>query len=261
MKRDLFSECFDGRVSPEEFKKTFCDHCRNPTCSVANWNEDMFGSRVSTQMDKLFNPVLADPNNPKYSSLRERDFPSLFREAIRLETADRIGDWSIPSENVVLANIAPEAASNESQDLVEKALKSLKQGRDQGDQDTEEVEIETLPSTEQDQEIGDQEVSEPESAPEKPKQNSHQNVNENKQVSENKLQNPSKPEHTLPPKGSSNFGKNTDFQDGFTIGGDLPSQEIDTPRSTRKRVLDSWGSSDSKIIEPGTKVNMGKKKK
>ena len=211
-------------------------------------------------MNQLFNPVMADPNNPKYSSLRERDFPSLFRQAIRLEAADRIGDWSIPSENVVLANISPEPASDESQDLVEKALKSLKQGRDQGDQESSEPETETPASTEQVLQNEDQEISKQETEAETPKQNSHQNMTENKQESENKLQKSSETEQTRPPRGSSSFDKNTDFQDGFVIGGDLPSQEIDTPRSKRKRVLDSWGSSDSKIVEPGTKVNMGKKK-
>ena len=50
-----------------------------------------------------------------------------------METADRVGDWSIPTENVVLANISPQTATNESQDLVEEAVRSLK-GKDQGDQ-------------------------------------------------------------------------------------------------------------------------------
>ena len=89
-------ECFDGRVSPDEFKRHSATIVETlPVFSQVG--DDKFGQRVHTQMNQLFNPVMVDPNNPKYSSLRER-LPSLFRQAIRLEAADRIGDWSIPRE-------------------------------------------------------------------------------------------------------------------------------------------------------------------
>lgn len=256
MKKDLFSECFDGRVSPEEFKNTFCDHCRNPSCALAKWDADKFGSRVQTQMDRLFNPTFADPANPKHRRVREQDFPSLFKEAIRLETADRVGDWSIPSENVVLANIAPEPASEESKDLVERAVRSLK-GKDQGDQ----VEDQVLPSEALEAQSGDQEVAEDNSGNSEKKEKHTKTKTSNKRKPETKLGKETTEQKTLPPTEVSERQKNTDFSDGFTIGGDLPSQDIDGTPTKKQRVLESWGSSSgSKVVEPGSKIKMGKKK-
>lgn len=259
MKKDLFNECYDGKVSPEEFRATFCDHCRNPTCALAQWGDDKFGHRVNTQMDKLFNPVLADPNNPKYSRLRERDFPSLFKQAIRLEAADRAGDWEIPTENVVLATIAPEQASESSQDKLEEALKSLKNQDQEEDQQDQEI-SEDLPSEPPEANLGDQGFENEIQTLEKEIEKPPENQDPNRQSLENNFESSTQSENTPRQRVASSSSMNTDFSDGFTIGGDLPSQDIDATPTKRKRVLDSWGSSDSKVVEPGTKVNMGKKK-
>lgn len=257
MKRDLFSECFDGRVSPEEFKATFCDHCRNPSCALAKWDVDKFGGRVQTQMDRLFNPTFADPSNPKHQRVREQDFPSLFKEAIRLETADRVGDWSIPTENVVLANITPTPASDESKDLVEKAVRSLK-GQDQEDQGKEQELASEAPKANSE----DQEIRETVSTTSKTQRETDQKLTPNKEKSEKTSVSKQNVEKTPDPRAASSGQNNTNFSDGFTIGGDLPSQDIDGTSSKKQRVLDSWGSSSgSNVVEPGTKVKMGKKNK
>ncbi|MEC7108996.1 MAG: hypothetical protein VXX11_03185 [Planctomycetota bacterium] len=250
MKKDLFDDCFDKRASPTEFKEVFCNRCRNPVCVHAQWGQDKFTARNAMQEAKLFNPSFADTSNPKYASLRQRDFPSLFREAIRLHRADEIGDWSLPEDNVVLAPIAAESASGESQDLVEKAVASLKKGsRDQVE------EPETAPEAPETQSAGST-VSDSEILEENLARKSHQNLTPKSK--ENADQSPSESETRRPTKQGASE-KNTFFDDGEMVGGDYPRQDFDKPKTKKQRVVDSWGSS-SKIHEPGTTIKMGKKK-
>lgn len=76
------------------FQETFCKRCRNPDCCHAMWSRDKFGTRVATQMDRLFKPSQADPRSSRYSMLV--DFADMMETALRLEEADRRGDWEIP---------------------------------------------------------------------------------------------------------------------------------------------------------------------
>ena len=253
MQKDLFKECFDERASATEFKEVFCNRCRNPICTQAGWGKDKFGLRTNTQEARLFNPTFADPNNPKHASLRKRDFPSLFREAVRLERADAIGDWSLPDENVVLAPIESQAATDESQDLVEKAVKSLRNegSRDQPDQAADEEIALDAPEA---QSTGSTDVGfgedENEDAP-------HQVENLTAQSKKNEdLRN--EVNETLRSTTKETHKKNTSFDDGQMVGGDYPRQQIDEEKTKKQRVLDSWGS-DGKVHDPGTTIKMGKK--
>ena len=97
MKDDLFNECYDRQVSPEEFRQVFCNRCRNPRCVLAGWANDQFGSRMEGQIDRLFNATLASPDDPRFQHLHEAEFPNLLKQAIRLNIADQRGDWSLPS--------------------------------------------------------------------------------------------------------------------------------------------------------------------
>lgn len=79
------------------FKETFCKRCRNRDCQHAKWADDKFSARVNTQVDRFFNnPNRADQGAPQYAQIP--DFANMLREAIRLEAADRRGDWSVPEE-------------------------------------------------------------------------------------------------------------------------------------------------------------------
>ena len=255
--KDLFKECFDERVPANEFKETFCSHCRNPVCTQAGWGKDKFGARVSNQESRRVNPSFADPNNPKYNSLQKRDFPSLFREAIRLERADSIGDWSLPEENVVLAPIEPTAATDESQDLVEKAVESLRKDgvEDQEDQADQEVGTETAPEAPEAQSPGSTNPSAAEDAKTPARSNDDFLTPESKENEHLDQPLEETPRRTTQGEGQ----KNTHFEDGQMLGGDQPRQDFDEVISNKMRVLDSWGS-DGKIHEPGTTVKMGKKK-
>lgn len=251
MKKDLFDDCFDKRASPTEFKSVFCNRCRNPVCVHAQWGQDKFTARNAVQEAKLFNPTFANADDPKYATLRQRDFPSLFREAIRLHRADEIGDWSLPEDNVVLAPIDAESASEESQDLVEKAVASLKKGsRDQAQEPEtapEEPETQTAGSTVPESENEGQDLNQESLQNLNPK--SKQNADTSAPVSKTRL--PTK-------QGTSE--KNTFFDDGEMVGGDYPRQDFDEPKTKKQRVVDSWGSG-GKIHEPGTTIKMGNKKK
>ena len=100
--RNLLSECNNLGLSPQEFMDTFCRRCRNYTCTNAGWADSAWEYRMRTQVDRLFDERLeADPDDPRYERVREAQFPSLLREAIRLDLAEQKGDWSIPSDEEV----------------------------------------------------------------------------------------------------------------------------------------------------------------
>ena len=85
------------------FMGTFCQHCRNPDCTHAQWNKDKFGARVASQMERLFHPNQADPRSSRYSMLV--DFGDMLEQAIRLEVSDMRGDWEIP-DSLTIQNMA-----------------------------------------------------------------------------------------------------------------------------------------------------------
>lgn len=99
-KQDLLEGCISdisgkGDRDYKAFQETFCARCRNPECVHAQWSKDKFSARVSTQEDRFFNtPQIVATEHPKFAQIP--DFINMFQEAIRLEAADRLGDWSIP---------------------------------------------------------------------------------------------------------------------------------------------------------------------
>jgi hypothetical protein len=132
--KDLWNQgCYDGRSNPQEFERMFCRRCRNPDCVRAGWSKDLFGERVISQRSLLLQPQEADPADPRYRRIRGMDFPDLLREAVRLESADARGDWTLPGEAVHLAPIPREMAPDESEDLVEKAARALRKEQDPPD--------------------------------------------------------------------------------------------------------------------------------
>jgi len=102
---DLLDQCIDDLSAPgserdfNAFQETFCKRCRNPDCIHAKWADDKFSARVATQVDRFFgSPQIAAGENPKYAKIV--DFQDCFREAIRLEAADRAGDWEVPEVDI-----------------------------------------------------------------------------------------------------------------------------------------------------------------
>jgi hypothetical protein len=123
---DLLEECLADLGQQEKnyqaFQETFCQHCRNPQCVHAKWAQDKFGARVSKQVERVFNPVRIDPKSvPKYAILP--DFVSMVQEAMRLEIADRRGDWEIP--DVPIVDGRPQVAQPSVTSAVDDAVRRL----------------------------------------------------------------------------------------------------------------------------------------
>jgi len=52
---------------------------------------------MATQADRLlYNPLFADPNDPKFEEIKQQHFANLLERAMQIEVADRKGDWEIP---------------------------------------------------------------------------------------------------------------------------------------------------------------------
>lgn len=103
---DLWSECFDGvaqkEMSPQSFKQMFCDGCMNAGCRNSKGAGMKWVQRIRTQVNDLVdNPVIADPNDPRYREIVSQDFRPVVEEAISLHLSAKKGDWTVPSEEEV----------------------------------------------------------------------------------------------------------------------------------------------------------------
>jgi len=112
---DLLEECISDLSAPgadrdyKAFQDTFCLRCRNSNCIHAKWVEDKFGARVATQPERFFNPQFADGRLPKYADVV--DFADRFREAMKLEIANKRGDWEVPEVPIVDGKVESSAVS------------------------------------------------------------------------------------------------------------------------------------------------------
>lgn len=93
---DFLDGCNDRGMKVSEFTEMFCNHCRNPECSRAQWATDKFGARVATQEDRFFNPLRADPRLPKYAQILASQFQDMLHRATVLEISAQRNDWEIP---------------------------------------------------------------------------------------------------------------------------------------------------------------------
>lgn len=146
---DLIQECYTAdsqrQVSPEEFKKLICDHCRNPECTRAKWGYTHFDQRIETQVDRLLiNPQFSDLKLSKHVQISQTDFPDIRQKVERLIISAARNDWApveAPSPVVVAAERQfglddgsedgedASAASPEAQKAVNNAVRRLAQMR------------------------------------------------------------------------------------------------------------------------------------
>lgn len=82
----------------QAFTETFCQRCRNPECSRAQWSVDRFQTRIATQADRLLNPKnqIAQQDSSRYEGLS--DFVDMAKQALTLEISARRNDWTIPGQ-------------------------------------------------------------------------------------------------------------------------------------------------------------------
>lgn len=133
---DLTGRCLDEmrgharEFTEKDLRRIFCGQCRNPECGHAKWAMNPWEARMATQEDRLLiNPHFATIDDPRWASLREVDFPSLFRESIRVQLADQKGDWSVPTEGEVdaaMGDLSPDHSETKPQPEVEAAVAALR---------------------------------------------------------------------------------------------------------------------------------------
>jgi len=100
---DLWDGCYDGehrnKLSPADFKRTFCDVCMNANCRNSAGTGMKWSDRMRTQADRLLhNPRFSDPNDPNYRGFASMNFEDRLREALSIQVANRKGDWTVPTD-------------------------------------------------------------------------------------------------------------------------------------------------------------------
>src|SRR3989344_3426640 len=102
---DLWNGCYDGehrRLSPEAFKKQFCNNCMNAGCRNSKGADTAWTKRILVQEDVLLNnPKFAEVGDPRFLEYAQMDFQSRIQEALAIEVASRQGDWSVPTEKEI----------------------------------------------------------------------------------------------------------------------------------------------------------------
>jgi hypothetical protein len=115
--QDLTAKCkadLGTGITVEELRHHFCTVCRRATCGHARFGNSEWLRRILTQEERLLNsPQFAAEDDPVYQAIRSLDFKDIARQAIRMDIAERRGDWSIPDlpgDSVEVAPSPPEAA-------------------------------------------------------------------------------------------------------------------------------------------------------
>ena len=104
--QDLWLDCYDGNqrkmISPEDFRKNFCEACMNAGCVNSKGVGTSWVKRIATQEERLLiNPNFADMNDPRWGGLAGNDFKNMIQEALAIEISTRRGDWSIPTQEEI----------------------------------------------------------------------------------------------------------------------------------------------------------------
>lgn len=116
---DYLTECNRQGVPVAEFEQTFCQRCKQVQCRRAAWGSSRMDQRVQEQVERLLHPMQADPTLSKYGHLV--DFKSMFEHALRMEEANRRGDWEIPE--IPVSDGVIEVSSAASVDAAVRAMK------------------------------------------------------------------------------------------------------------------------------------------
>lgn len=245
-KRNLLSDCNNLGVPAQDFMQTFCRRCRNYTCTNAGWADSAWEARMRTQVDRLFEErTEADPNDPRYEAVRSAEFPSLLRQAIRLNIAESRGDWAIPSDSDVSdkmrikadeINYAPpadEVADEKTSSKVDDALEALT-GKRPKRTEPEQLPSGFVPAPEED-----------EGPPTQPVQKQKDPETPTQQVPK---QDPPDP-HNAPTRPVPLAGYNVPSQSGKIIGGPAPDPH------------DPWAvpKKPKNVVDVGATIKMNKK--
>ena len=94
-----FQDKTQEKVREDFFINTFCKVCRNTQCENSGALSTLFQKRISTQEERLFNPIQIDPSLDKYKNIA--DFLDTSHQAYKYELSSKRGDWEPPSDQEV----------------------------------------------------------------------------------------------------------------------------------------------------------------
>lgn len=135
---DLLADCVRSveektrsKVNPNEVTSLCCPYCRHPKCHRAGWADSQWQARIATQEERLLvNPKFSDLSLPSHMELHQISWPSLRKEAMKLEISAQRGDWEpVSDDDVGSTDGIVELASEESQNAVDRALAALARKR------------------------------------------------------------------------------------------------------------------------------------
>lgn len=227
-KTDLLRECMSstglesGAQSVEEFSIAFCRRCWHIQCVRAEQADLPWEDRMATQVYRLLDhPNFAALNDPRFSDLRKISFKDMYQNAMRIEIANRRGDWEVP---VLPGEELKVLASKEATDHVEEALLALERARSKP----------TAPITAEEPIPEPKPAPEPELTPEpevRPEVRPERHRGQGQQV-------------------------NTDFPvGGAMVGGDpVPPSSLVPRDGFSKEAVDPWAPPPK---ESGTKIDVG----
>lgn len=139
---DFLDGCNEQGMKVTDFEHMFCDFCRNPECDRAKWADSLFTQRIMTQENRLLNPQQADPTLSKYEPLQRAVFKDMLEQAVRLEIANRRGDWVVPEIGATLD------VTETPEQIIERAVRQAVkfQPKEEGDLSKEEMTPEGTPT-------------------------------------------------------------------------------------------------------------------
>lgn len=145
---DFIKECLESmpqKGSIDDFERAFCDVCINPDCQRSRFTDSKWLTRMILQEEALYHPVFADPNDPRYDSLRQTRF-----EPVDEQTVKYYGGWLDVREDGTVVRHGETPHDEKDAGNVEAALNSLRRGTPQD------------PESVEDNEDSEETVSEPE---------------------------------------------------------------------------------------------------
>lgn len=135
---DLLADCIRSveektrsPVKSTEVTSLCCPYCRHPKCHRAGLADSQWQARIATQEERLLvNPNFSDLSLPSHMELHQLSWPSLRKEAMKLEISAQRGDWEpVSDDDVGPTDGIVELASEESQNAVDRALAALARKR------------------------------------------------------------------------------------------------------------------------------------
>ncbi len=75
--KDVGKQLSDLGMGVQGLRQISCANCFNPKCQHSRVSGTLWERRISTQEDRLFNPLFADPSSSRYEPLVKTEWPEV----------------------------------------------------------------------------------------------------------------------------------------------------------------------------------------